>query len=87
MVGNSNSYLNVQMGSTNGNNLGIATALGGFSTSAAGGDKVLRSLNRLILQSGGSGHAILIDGSIHTKTSGNLAIQNPSPRAPLKITT
>ena len=64
IVGNSNSYPNVQLGSTNGHNLGVATIAGAFSTSANAGDLVLRSLNRLLLQSsGGGGYGILIDSS------------------------
>ncbi len=66
------SYPDLRLGSVNGNNLGIATGAGGFSTSAAAGDMVLRSLNRLILQSGGAGHAILIDSSNNISCSGTL---------------
>jgi hypothetical protein len=62
-VGNNNSYPDLQLGSTNGNNLGIATTAGAFSTSSAVNDMVIRSLNRLILQSGGGGYGILIDTS------------------------
>ena len=61
IVGNNNSYPDLQLGSTNGNNLGIATGAGGFSQSALAGDMVIRSLNRLILQSGGGGAAFVID--------------------------
>jgi len=61
IVGNNNAYPDLQLGSTNGNNLGIATGASGFSTSALAGDMVIRSLNRLILQSGGGGAAFVID--------------------------
>jgi hypothetical protein len=50
---NSNSYPNLQLGSINGHNLGICTpTAGGFSSSAALGDMVLRSINKLVIQSG-----------------------------------
>ncbi len=62
-MGNNNSYPDLQLGSTNGNNLGIATTAGDFSTSSAVNDMVIRSLNRLILQSGGGGYGILIDAA------------------------
>ncbi len=60
----------LQLGSTNGNNLGIATEASGFSTSALAGDMVLRSLNRLILQSGGGGYGILIDAANNVTCTG-----------------
>ena len=63
IVGNNNLYPNVQMGSTNGHNLGVATAASAFSSSANAGDLVLRSLNRLLLLSGGSGYGIMIDAN------------------------
>ncbi len=49
-MGTDNAYPDIRLRSANGNNLAIATAAGGFSTSALAGDMVLRSLNRLILQ-------------------------------------
>ncbi len=49
ILGNTNVYPDIQLGSTNGNNLGIATAAGAFSTSSAVNDMVIRSINRLIL--------------------------------------
>ena len=61
IVGNINSFPNVQLGSTNGNNIAIATTAGSFSTSSLANDMVIRSINRLLLQSGSGGYAILID--------------------------
>ncbi len=54
-------YPDFRLGLANGNNLGIATNLGGFSTSAAAGEMVLRALYCLILQSGGSAAAFIMD--------------------------
>ncbi len=65
-MGTNNSYPDLRLGSTNGNNLGIATTAGAFSTSSAVNDIVIRSLNRLILQSGGAECAVLIDSSNNT---------------------
>jgi hypothetical protein len=62
-MGTANNYPDIRLGSTNGNNLAIATAAGAFSTSAAVNDMVIRSINRLILQSGSGGYGILIDAS------------------------
>ncbi len=56
-----NSYPDIRLGSTNGNNLAIATTAGAFSSSSAVNDMVIRSINRLILQSGSGGYGILID--------------------------
>jgi hypothetical protein len=53
MVGNNNSYPDLQLGSANGYNIGVATTAGAFSTSSAVNDMVIRSLNRLILQANG----------------------------------
>jgi hypothetical protein len=53
-------YPDIRLVSANGNNLAIATAAGSFSSSSAVNDMVIRSLNRLILQSGGGSAAILI---------------------------
>ena len=53
IVGNNNSSPDLQLGSTTGNNLGIATIAGSFSGASAINDLVLRSINKLILQSGG----------------------------------
>ena len=58
----------------NRHNLGISTTASAFSTSSAAGDMVLRSLNRLILQSGGSGYGILIDSSNNTSFSGSINV-------------
>ena len=60
-VGTDNAYPDIRLGSANGNNLAIATGAGGFSQSSQAGDMVIRSLNRLILQSGGGGAAFVID--------------------------
>ncbi len=70
-MGTDNAYPNIRLGSANGNNLGIATGANGFSTSALAGDMVLRSLNRLILQSGGGSYGILIDTNNNVNVNGN----------------
>ncbi len=49
-VGNNNSYPHVQLGSTNGYNLGVAKGATACSSSANAGGLVLRSINRLLLQ-------------------------------------
>jgi hypothetical protein len=59
-MGTDNNYPDIRLGSANGNNVAIATAASSFSTSALAGDMVVRSLNRLILQSGGGKAAIKI---------------------------
>jgi hypothetical protein len=73
-MGTDNSYPEIRLGSTNGNNIAIATAAGSFSSSAAVNDMVIRSLNRLILQSGGGNAAFLIttDNRIGIETSSNI---------------
>jgi hypothetical protein len=67
-MGTDNSYPNILLGSTEGNNIGIATAAGGFSTSALVNDMVIRSRYRLILQSGVDKAAIIIG----TNSIGNI---------------
>ena len=73
-AGSNNSYPDIRLGSENGNNIAIATTAGAFSTSSAVNDMVIRSLNRLILQSGGAGHAILIDSSNNVSCAGALNV-------------
>ena len=73
-MGTNNSYPDLRLGSTNGNNIGIATTATSFSNSSAVNDMVIRSLNRLILQSGGAGHAILIDSSNNVSCAGALNV-------------
>jgi hypothetical protein len=46
-MGINNLYPDIRLGSTDGNNLAIATTAGSFSTSSAVNDMVLRSLNHL----------------------------------------
>ena len=75
IVGNDNSFPDLQLGSTNGNNLGVATTAGSFSGASAINDLVLRSLNKLILQSGGGNTPAI------TITTGNyvgIGTNNPS---------
>jgi hypothetical protein len=50
----------LQLSSTNGNNIGVATTPNQFSTSAATGDMVIRSIQKLLLQSGSGNSAITI---------------------------
>jgi hypothetical protein len=63
IVGNNNSYPYLQLGSSNGYNLGVASTANSFSTSAATGDTILRTTGntRLLLQSGGGGYGVMID--------------------------
>jgi hypothetical protein len=63
VVGSDNNNPQIQMGSTNGHNLGIASSAGTFSTSASAGDLVLRSINKLHLQSGTGGASITINSA------------------------
>jgi hypothetical protein len=70
-----NLYPDIRLGSTNGNNLAIATAAGAFSSSSAVNDMVLRSLNRLILQSGGGSYGILIDTNNNVNVNGVLSLK------------
>jgi hypothetical protein len=52
-MGTNNSYPDIILVSANGNNLGIATTAGAFSSSSAVNDMVMRSIHCLILQAGG----------------------------------
>jgi hypothetical protein len=52
-----------KLGSTNGNNLGIATTANSFTNGANVNDMVLRSINRLLLVSGQTGYGIMIDAN------------------------
>lgn len=62
IVGNANSYPNIQLGSTTGYNIGVSSPLGGsFSTSAAAGDMVIRSTGKLLFQSGLANCAMCIN--------------------------
>jgi len=60
-MGTNNSYPDLRLGSANGNNIGIATTATAFSNSSAINDMVIRSINKLILQSGGGEAGIIID--------------------------
>ena len=51
---------NIQWGATNGNNIAIAGTIGGFSTSAAIGDMVIRSLQTMYILTGYQAPAIKI---------------------------
>jgi hypothetical protein len=70
------SYPDIRVGSTNSNNLAIATTAGAFSSSSAVNDIVLRSINRLILQSGGGGYGILIDTNNNVACSGKMFVNS-----------
>ena len=76
IYGSKNSYPDLRFGSANGNNIGIATTAGAFSNSSAVNDMVIRSINRLILQSGGGGYGLLIDGSNNISISGALTVNS-----------
>jgi len=54
--------------------LGRAAIIGNYSTSANVGDIILKSTNRLILQSGNGSYGVLIDTSNNVKMSGSLDI-------------
>ena len=72
-MGSDNNFPEIRLGSANGNNIGIATAAGSFSTSALVNDMVIRSINRLILQSGSGKAAIKIG------TNNNIALGIDTP--------
>jgi hypothetical protein len=90
-MGTNNSYPDIRLGSTNGNNLAIATTAGAFSSSSAVNDMVLRSINRLILQSGSGGYGVLIDTSNNVNMKGKLivngrvGISNTNPQSMLHL--
>jgi hypothetical protein len=69
IIGNNNDYPNLQLGSTNGHNLAVATGPTAFSSSSLAGDLVLRSINNLHLLSGDGAAAITIK-----KTNNNVGI-------------
>ena len=54
--------------------LGRAAIIGNYSTSANAGDIILKSTNRLILQSGNGSYGVLIDTTNNVKMSGSLDI-------------
>ena len=54
--------------------LGRASAIGNFSTSATVGDIVLKSTNRLILQSGNASHGVIIDTLNNVQMAGTLTV-------------
>ena len=76
LVGENNSFPDIRLGSTNGNNLGIATNAGGFSSSALAGDMVVRSINRLLLQSGGGSTALTINTANNVSMSNDLTVNS-----------
>ncbi len=59
-IGQNNNNPELRLGTTNGHNLGVSTSGASFSASAATGDMILRSINKLILQSGTGNGAIII---------------------------
>ncbi len=65
-IGQSNSYPDLRLGSTNGNNIGIATIATAFSNSSGVNDMVIRSINKLILQSGSGVAGLIIDTNNYT---------------------
>ena len=67
---------NIQMGNTNGHNLGIATGAGMFSSSALSGDMILRSINNLLLQSGTGASALTINSSNNVSITNQLILSN-----------
>ena len=62
-VGYNNSNPYIQLGNVNGNNYGVASTPGNFSSSASTGDTVLRCINNLLLQSGGSAAGLVVNTS------------------------
>jgi hypothetical protein len=65
-IGLNNSYPDLRFGSANGNNIGIATTAAAFSSSSGVNDMVIRSINKLILQSGGGVAGLIIDTNNYT---------------------
>jgi hypothetical protein len=77
IVGNNNSYPDLQIGPNNGYNIGVATLAGSFSSSAQVGKMVIRSIEtkRLILQANGGGAgALIIDNANNTSILGTLTV-------------
>jgi hypothetical protein len=72
-MGTDNNYPDIRLGSANGNNISIATVAGSFSTSALVNDMVIRSSNRLLLQSG------MGKASIKIGTNNNIALGIDTP--------
>ena len=60
-IGLNNSYPDLRLGSANGNNIAIATTATAFSSSSGVNDMVIRSINKLILQSGSGEAGLIID--------------------------
>jgi len=73
-VGYNNNNPYVQLGNINGNNYGVASTPGNFSTSAATGDTILRSINNLLLQSGTNAAGLVINSSNNTMIYNNLNV-------------
>jgi hypothetical protein len=71
--------LDIRLTPTNGNNIAIPSTAGFFSTSAVANDMVIRSLQKLILQSGGGNGAVIIN------TNNNVGIGNSAPTSKLCI--
>lgn len=72
--------LNIQFTSTNGNNIGIPSTNGAFSSSSLANDMVIRSLNNLMFQSGSGNCAIYIN------TNNNVGIKTNNPQYALDVT-
>jgi hypothetical protein len=75
IVGNNNSYPDIKLGSTNGNNISIATTPNSFSNSALANDMVIRSINNMHLLSGAGNSAITIKA---TNNNVGIGTNNPS---------
>jgi len=73
-VGYNNNNPYVQLGNINGNNYCVASTPGNFSTSAATGDTILRSINNLLLQSGTNAAGLVINSSNNTMIYNNLNV-------------
>jgi hypothetical protein len=54
--------------------LGRASAIGNYSTSAIVGDIILKSTNRLILQSGNGSYGVIIDTSNNVQMAGSVTV-------------
>ena len=63
-----------RIGNVNGNNYGVASTPGNYSSSAPTGDTILRCINNLLLQSGGGAAGLVVNTSNNTLIYNNLKV-------------
>ena len=63
-----------RIGNVNGNNDGVASIPGNFSSSASTGDTILTCINNLLLQSGGGAAGLVVNTSNNTLIYNNLKV-------------